>query len=102
MLKSGLGVGGRRGYDGRFPCDNLTVAKIPKRLPRDVNARAVAIARLAIEADSTELDGRPLDVISRAKDKSAKGGRSRAGSLNSFQKHSIAKKAAAARWKKST
>lgn len=76
------------------------MAKIPKKLPRDVNARAVAIARIAIGEDDDNIDSRPLDSISAARTRAAKGGTSRGGNLTAERRRQIAKKAAATRWKK--
>jgi hypothetical protein len=76
------------------------VAKIPKRLPRDVNARAVTIARLLISDDDENIDPRPIDTITTAKRRAQKGGSARAASLPRKRRKAIAKAAASARWHK--
>jgi hypothetical protein len=76
------------------------VAKIPKKLPRDVNSRAVAVARIAIGEDDENIDHRTLDSISAVRTRAAKGGTSRAQNLTTEQRRQIARKAAASRWRK--
>jgi len=76
------------------------VAKILKRLPRDVNSRAVAIARAAIGDDDQNIDTRTIGTISTAKTKARQGGVGRAKSLSSTRRTAIAKTAASARWQK--
>lgn len=73
------------------------MASIPKRLPRDVNARAVAIARILIEGGE-DTDPRTLQTISTMKARASKGGHGRASSLNAERKREIARMAAKARW----
>jgi hypothetical protein len=76
------------------------VARIPKRLPRDVNARAIAIARALINEDETNLDTRPLDTIGTMKARARKGGIARKKSISPLRRTAIAKAAAQARWQK--
>jgi hypothetical protein len=83
-----------------MPCDNGAVARIPKKLPRDSNARAVAIARMAIGEDEENIDTRPLDTITTARKRASSGGRARFSTLSPARRRQIAKKAAAARWRK--
>jgi hypothetical protein len=80
-------------------CDNQRVAKILKRLPRDVNARAIAVARAAIGEADENIDPRPIEAIAKSGEKASKGGQARAATLTSPRKRQIAKRAAAARWK---
>ena len=67
------------GHDQSPSCDNYSqVARIPKKLPRDVNARAVAIARIAIGEDDDRINTRSIAAISVSREKAAKGGTARA------------------------
>ena len=76
----------------------VPVARIPKKLPRDVNARAVAIARIAIGEDDENIDRRPTEAVARTRERASKGGRGRASTLTPTRRSQIARKAAAARW----
>ena len=76
------------------------MAIIPKRLPRDVNAHAIAVARLAIGDDGENIDPRPIEKITIARQRASKGGQQRSTTLTAMRKRQIAKKAAAARWSK--
>jgi hypothetical protein len=77
------------------------MSKNPKR-PRDTNQLAKSIVDIATGA----IDEKPVDdgknpaAVALGRLGGAKGGKARADSLTSEQKKSIAKKAAAARWKK--
>ena len=75
------------------------VPKVLKRLPRDVNARAVAIAKAAIGMDDENIDQRPIEQINVAKGRAAKGGDGRAARLSDDKRRAIAQKAAKARWR---
>jgi hypothetical protein len=76
------------------------VARIPKRLPRDVNARAVAIARILTGDDDAAIDPRSIETITTAKRRARKGGTARTKALTPSRRSDIAKTAAATRWKK--
>jgi hypothetical protein len=66
--------------------------RLPTR-PRDVNELAISIVRIAT---GEEENVKPPDVSERA----VKGGEARAEKLSPRKRRQIAKKAAAARWKK--
>jgi hypothetical protein len=76
------------------------VAKIPKRLPRDVNQRAHAIARMITEEEDANTDPRPIESIEKMRSRAAKGGRARSSSLSDAERTAIARKAARTRWRK--
>lgn len=66
----------------------------PKKLPRDLNARAALIVAL-----STGEISEPDSEVSKAK---AKGAMARAAALTPEQRKEIARMAASVRWKKSS
>ena len=73
------------------------------KLPKDVNQRAVMIAQIAtgeIEAPKEETDLIKLAASAMGRKGGLKGGKARAESLTAKRRSEIAKKAAAARWKK--
>jgi hypothetical protein len=71
------------------------MAKKPKRLPRDVNARAHAIIEIA--TGETEVPAESAKATSGRKG-GAKGGNARATKLSATERSRIAKKAAGVRW----
>lgn len=82
--------------------------KRPRKLPRDPNARAFEIVRLATEERVQEATA-VLDVLKPTKNPAAvalgrlggsKGGRARAKSLSAARRKQIARQAARARWQK--
>lgn len=73
-----------------------------KKRPADVNQRAVLIAKIAtgeIE-DTPDLKGKNPAAVALGKLGGLKGGKARAAALTKKQRSEIAKKAAAARWRK--
>lgn len=73
------------------------------KLPKDTNQRAVMIAQIAtgeIEAPKEETDLIKLAASAMGKKGGKIGGKARAKSLSAKRRSEIAKKAAAARWKK--
>jgi len=70
-----------------------------EKRPADVVSNAIKIARIATGEDDDDLteDGKDKAAVSLGR----KGGKARAGALSDVQRAAIAKKAAAARWKKS-
>jgi hypothetical protein len=68
----------------------------PKKLPRDVNARAFAIGQIA--TGEVEVPDESAKATAGRKG-GKKGGTARASRLSASQRKAIAKKAAAARWK---
>lgn len=76
------------------------MAKGPKgqKRPADVVSNAVKIARIATGEDEDDVtdDGKDAAAVSLGR----KGGKARAQSLSKKERAEIAKKAAAARWKK--
>ena len=78
----------------------VPVALMPKKLLHDVNARAVAIARIAIGEDDDNIDHRPTEAVARTRERASKGGQGRASTLTPARRSQIAQKAAAARWGK--
>ena len=73
------------------------------KLPKDVNQRAVMIAQIAtgeIEVPKEETDLIKLAASAMGRKGGLKGGKARAESLTAKKRTEIAKKAAAARWKK--
>lgn len=78
----------------------MTVGK-PKKKPRDDAANAVRVARLATGEDEPEPE-EPKNEHAQALSAlgASKGGKARAKSLTPEQRSEIARKAAAARWKK--
>ena len=73
-----------------------------RKRPADVNQRAVLIAKIAtgeIE-DTPDLKGKNPAAVALGKLGGAKGGKARAKALSPKKRSEIAKKAAAARWKK--
>lgn len=79
----------------------LRMAKTPKR-PRDTNQLAKFIADVAtgeIELPNTD-DGKDPAAVALGRKGGLKGGKARANSMTAEQRADIAKKAAAARWKK--
>jgi hypothetical protein len=77
------------------------MAKTPKR-PRDTNQLAKFIVDLATgEVESPKTDeGKDAAAVSLGRRGGLKGGKARAKVLTAEQRAEIAKKAAAARWKK--
>lgn len=77
--------------------------KHPKR-PRDSNQLAYMIAQLATgELDDIETDdGKDPAAVSLGRRGGLKGGKARAKKLTAKERSAIAKKAAQARWQKST
>ena len=72
---------------------------MPKRSskkPRDLNALAASIVREATRDPSEGKDPLAVELGRRG---GLKGGKARAAKLSSDERHEIAKKAAAARWK---
>lgn len=77
--------------------------KEPKKLPRDPNQRAKSIVDIATgEAEEPTEPVKEKDpaAVSLGRRGGLKGGRARAKKLTAEQRSEIAKKAAAARWKK--
>jgi len=75
-----------------------------KKLPKDVNERAVMIAQMAtgeVEKIPEETDLIKLAASAMGRKGGLKGGKARAKSLSAKRRSEIAKKAAAARWNKS-
>ncbi len=73
------------------------------KLPKDVNERAVTIAKIAtgeIEEPAKETDLIKLAASAMGRKGGLVGGRQRAKKLTAKQRKEIAKKAAAVRWKK--
>lgn len=68
------------------------------RLPRDPNARAVAVAKLATGETELPSDA-PDKLVPGRRAGGLKGGRARAASLTPEERRKIAKKAAEARWR---
>ena len=71
------------------------------KLPTDINKRAKSIVDIATgESEEKEID--PIKAAAQALGRKGglKGGKARAKALTSKQRKEIAKKAAAARWKK--
>jgi hypothetical protein len=74
----------------------------PKR-PRDVNELAARLVEMATDPDSADPDdGKDPAAVSLGRRGGLKGGNARAAKLSPEQRSEIAKKAAAARWQKST
>jgi len=74
-----------------------------KKLPKDVNERAVMIAQMAtgeVEKIPEETDLIKLAASAMGRKGGLKGGKARAKSLSAKRRSEIAKKAAAARWNK--
>lgn len=74
-----------------------------KKLPKDANQRAVMIAQMAtgeVEKIPEETDLIKLAASAMGRKGGLKGGKARAKSLSAKRRSEIAKKAAAARWKK--
>lgn len=79
------------------------MAKTPKR-PRDTNQLAKFIADVAtgeIELPKTD-DGKDPAAVALGRKGGLKGGKARDAALSAERKKEIAKKAAAARWRKKT
>lgn len=73
------------------------MAKKPKKLPRDVNARAHAIGEIATgQAEAIEESAK----AKAGRKGGLKGGQARADKLSDAERRAIAKKAAEARWVK--
>jgi hypothetical protein len=73
------------------------------KLPKDVNQRAVMIAQIAtgeIGSPKEETDLIKLAASAMGRKGGLKGGKARAKALSPKKRSEIAKKAAAARWKK--
>lgn len=71
------------------------------KLPADVNKRAKSIVVLATEEDAgVTPDGKNAAAVALGRLGGQKGGKARAESLTAKKRSEIAKKAAAARWKK--
>ena len=73
------------------------------KLPKDTNQRAVMIAQMAtgeVEKIPEETDLIKLAASAMGRKGGLKGGKARAKSLSAKRRSEIAKKAAAARWKK--
>lgn len=78
----------------------LNMPKRPRKLPRDPNARAYEIVRLATgEAKLPEEPKKNPAAVALGKLGGAKGGRARAASMSKKQRSASARKAALARWK---
>lgn len=75
------------------------MAKQPKKLPADMNRRAHAIGDIA--TGQAEAPSESAKAAAGRKG-GLKGGKARAASMTSAELSDIAKRAAAARWKKST
>jgi hypothetical protein len=78
------------------------MTKKPKRLPRDVNARAHAIIELATSeaAPEPQVDnGKNPAAVALGRLGGLKGGKARAAKLSPAKRKAIAQKAAAKRWK---
>jgi hypothetical protein len=71
------------------------VVQKPKKLPRDMNARAARIVALSTGQIPPEEANPEISAVR------AKAGKARADSLSAKKRQEIAKIAAAARWKKS-
>lgn len=71
------------------------------KLPADVNKKAFSIVQIATSED-TEIttDGKNAAAVALGRLGGLKGGKARAKALTSKKRSEIAKKAAAARWKK--
>ena len=69
-----------------------------QKRPADVIGNAIKVARIATgeDADAITADGKDAAAVSLGK----RGGKARAAALSKKERASIAKKAAAARWKK--
>jgi hypothetical protein len=75
--------------------------KRPRTLPRDPNARAFEIVRLATgEATLPEEPAKNPAAVALGKLGGSKGGKARAAKLTNKQRSEAARKAALARWKK--
>lgn len=70
-----------------------------KKRPADINQRAVMIAQIAT-GEIEDTDGKNANAVALGKLGGLKGGKARANSLTPERRMEIAKKAAAARWKK--
>jgi hypothetical protein len=73
------------------------------KLPKDANQRAIMIAQIAtgeIEAPKENNEGKNPAAVALGKLGAKKGGEARAKALSAKKRKEIAKKAAAARWKK--
>lgn len=71
-----------------------------KKLPADANQRAKSIVDLTVEKSELTSDGKNPAAVELGRKGGLKGGKARAANLTSKQRSDIAKKAAAARWKK--
>jgi len=82
-----------------FACDDANMPKHPKR-PRDPAQLAKFIVDIATgqTQEAVESDKGPMSALGRAG--GLRGGRARAEKLSSIQRVEIARRAAAARWRK--
>lgn len=73
-----------------------------RKRPRDVNSLAASIVRDATDEDTIEPadDGKDPAAVSLGRRGGLKGGKARAAKLTPWQRSEIARKAAAARWRK--
>jgi hypothetical protein len=84
-----------------MPWGPQTMPKGPKgqKRPADVIGNAIKVARIATGEDTDDMpddDGKDAAAVSLGR----KGGKARAEALSKSERAEIAKKAAAARWKK--
>jgi hypothetical protein len=78
------------------------VPKRPRKLPRDPNARAFEIVRIATgEAQPESEPEKNPHAVALGRLGGAKGGKARAEGMTKKQRSESAKKAARARWRKS-
>lgn len=78
--------------------------KRPRKLPRDPNARAFEIVRIATGEAASAPDpdaGKNPHAVALGRMGGAKGGKARAAKLTAAQRRASAKKAALARWRES-
>lgn len=73
----------------------------PKR-PRDINKLASKIVEAATEGETDPDEGKDPAAVSLGRRGGLKGGKARAAKLSSERRREIAKKAAEARWRKTS
>ncbi len=79
------------------------IARARTKRPRDINQLAVAIARESVgEAEPQPADNRNPAAVALAQLGAKKGGEVRAKNLSARRRKEIAKKAAKARWSKTS
>ena len=71
-----------------------------QKRPLDVIGNAVHVMKIATGEEQETVDARNPAAIALSKLGASKGGQARAEALSERKRHNIAKKAAAARWKK--